>query len=71
MRKCGRRVELTLIDKVSMCPTEVVHSFPSMYKAAKFMGAVCASVNSYNGTRYKSNADGNIYLINVLDPKNE
>lgn len=54
-----------------MVPTELVHSFPSMYKAAKFMGTVRASISSHNGTRYKYNADGNIHLIIVLDPKNE
>jgi hypothetical protein len=41
MRKCGRRVELALIDEVLMNPSEVIHSFPSIYKAAKFMGVVC------------------------------
>jgi hypothetical protein len=69
MRNCGRRVELTLIDNSTMNPTDVVLSFPSLYKTAKFLDTLCCSVTDYNGTRFKSNVDGNIYLINILDPK--
>jgi hypothetical protein len=31
---------------------------------------IFCNVTNFNGTRIKSNADSNIYLINVLDPTN-
>ena len=62
IRNCGRKVELTLID------TDEVHSFPSIYKSAKFLGTFACSVSRFNKCNFKSNADNKIYRINILDP---
>ena len=61
IRNCGRKVELTLID------TGEVHSFPSIYKSAKFLGTFACSVSRFNKCNFKSNADNKIYRINIVE----
>jgi hypothetical protein len=66
IRGRARRVELTLLDG-SFQPTES-QVFPSLYKAAKFLGTFGCSMTHFDGRWYKSKIDGKMYRVNILDP---
>jgi hypothetical protein len=62
-----RKVQLTLIDKQTLQPTNESITFPSLYKASKYMGTYSCSITNFNGCTYKSNIDDNIYRIDILE----
>ena len=62
-----RKVQLTLIDKQTLHPTNESITFPSLYKAAKFMGTYSCSITNFNGCTYTSNINDNIYRIHILE----
>jgi hypothetical protein len=66
IRGRARRVELTLIDG-SFQPTES-QVFPSLYKAAKFLGTFGSVMTHFDGRWYKSKIDGKMYRVTILDP---
>jgi hypothetical protein len=63
-REHMRRVELTLVDD----ETSDSHLFPSLYKAAKFLGTFSSFQLSFNMRYYKSKIDGKTYRVSILDP---
>jgi hypothetical protein len=65
-RTRARRVELTLLDD-SHQPTES-QVFPSLYKAAKFLGTVNCTITHYDGWWCRSKIDDKLYRVTILDP---
>ena len=63
--KVPRKVQLTLAEKDGTV-TDTVHQFPSIYKAAKFLGVYSCVVATNDMLYYKSKIDGNNYKINLL-----
>jgi hypothetical protein len=61
-----RRVELTLLDD-SYQPTES-QIFPSLYKAAKFLGTVGCNITHYDGRWCRSKINDKLYRVTILDP---
>jgi hypothetical protein len=66
IRTRARRVELTLLDD-SYQPTES-QVFPSLYKAAKFLGTVGCNITHYDGRWCRSKIDDKLYRVTILDP---
>jgi hypothetical protein len=67
IRGRARRVELTLLDDETFQPTES-QVFPSLYKAAKFLGTFSSVMTHFDGRWYKSKIDGKMYRVTILDP---
>lgn len=71
--KVPRKVQLTLAEQDGTLtdtggPTSsTVHQFPSIYKAAKFLGVYSCVVATNDMLYYKSKIDGKNYKINLLD----
>ena len=61
-----KSAELTLLDS-TYHPTDTKHSFPSIYKSAKFMGTYSSTITNHNGCTYRSNVDGKVYQIYIND----
>jgi hypothetical protein len=66
IRTRARRVELTLLDD-SYQPTESL-VFPSLYKAAKFLGKVGCNITHYEGRWCRSKIDDKLYRVTIFDP---
>jgi hypothetical protein len=66
IRGRARRVELTLLDE-SFQPTES-QVFPSLYKAAKFLGTLGCVMTHLSGWYYKSKINYKVYRVIILDP---
>lgn len=67
IREHHRKAELALTDDEIFQPIEV-QVYPSMYKAAKFLGTFNTVVLTFNRRCYKSKVNSKTYQVNILDP---
>lgn len=69
IREHPQRAELTLLDSdIWRSDPSEVHLFPSMSKAAKFLGTFSTNIIEFNMHYYKSKFGDTTYRIKILDP---